>query len=75
MGENFGAEYLECYAGDYTGRRLSIKLGMSAIRGYEFELSRALLDILAKTLGVIVYGITDTKWLEELVPILRSHCI
>ncbi|OGV95899.1 hypothetical protein A2W24_01020 [Microgenomates group bacterium RBG_16_45_19] len=41
---------------------------MSAIRSYEFELSRALLDILAETPGVTVYGITDTKWLEERVP-------
>jgi selenocysteine lyase/cysteine desulfurase len=41
---------------------------MSAIRAYEFELSRALLDILAEMPGVKVYGITDTKRLEERVP-------
>jgi selenocysteine lyase/cysteine desulfurase len=68
MGETFGAEYAERYAGEYTGRRLSFKLGMSAIRSYEYELSRALLDILAETPGVTVYGITDTKRLEERVP-------
>ncbi len=50
------------------GRRLNFKLGMSAIRSYEFELSRALLDILEETPGVTVYGITDRRRLEERVP-------
>ena len=68
VGETFGAEHAERYAADYTGRRLSFKQGMAAIRSYEFELSRALLDILAETPGVTVYGITDTKRLEERVP-------
>jgi cysteine desulfurase family protein (TIGR01976 family) len=68
VGETFGAEYTERYTADYTGQRLSFKLGMSAIRSYEFELSRTLLDILAETPGVTVYGITDTKRLEERVP-------
>ncbi len=68
VGDTFGAEHAEGYSDDYTGRRLSFKLGMSAIRSYEFELSRALLDILAETPGVTVYGITDTKRLEERVP-------
>jgi cysteine desulfurase family protein (TIGR01976 family) len=68
VGETFGDEHQERYAGEYTGRRLSFKLGMSAIHSYEFELSRALLDILAETPGVTVYGLTDTKRLEERVP-------
>jgi selenocysteine lyase/cysteine desulfurase len=68
VGETFGAEHAERYADDYSGRRLSFKLGMSAIRSYEFELSRALLDIMAETPGVTVYGLTDTKRLEERVP-------
>ena len=68
VGETFGAEHAERYVGDYSGRRLNFKLGMSAIRSYEFELSRALLDILAETPGVTVYGLTDTRRLEERVP-------
>jgi cysteine desulfurase family protein (TIGR01976 family) len=68
VGETFGEEHKERYAADYSGRRLSFKLGMSAIRSYEFELSRALLDILEETPGVTVYGIKDTKRLEERVP-------
>jgi hypothetical protein len=35
-----------------------------AIRSYEFELSRALLDILVETPGETVYGITDTRRLD-----------
>jgi cysteine desulfurase family protein (TIGR01976 family) len=68
VGETFGAEHAERYSADYTGRRLHFKQGMSAIRSYEFELSRALLDILAETPGVTVYGITDRRRLEERVP-------
>lgn len=68
VGETFGAEHAERYAGDYTGRRLNFKKGMSAIHSYEFELSQALLDILEETPGAKVYGITDRKRLEERVP-------
>ena len=68
VGKTFGAEHTEHYASEYSGRRMSFKLGMSAIRAYEFELSRALLDILAETPGVTVYGITDTRRLEQRVP-------
>jgi cysteine desulfurase family protein (TIGR01976 family) len=68
VGETYGTEHAERYTGEYTGRRLSFKLGMSAIRSYEFELSRALLDILVETPGVTVYGIKDTQRLEERVP-------
>jgi selenocysteine lyase/cysteine desulfurase len=68
VGKTFGAEHAERYGSDYSGRRLNFKLGMSAIRGYEFELSQALLDILAETPGVTVYGIQDTHRLEERAP-------
>jgi selenocysteine lyase/cysteine desulfurase len=68
LGKTLGTEQLERYAGEYTGRRLSFKLGMSVIRSYEFELSQALLDILAETPGVTIYGIQDTRRLEERVP-------
>jgi len=68
VGETFGAEHAERYGSYYSGRRLNFKLGMSAIRGYEFELSQTLLDILAETPGITVYGIQDTHRLEERVP-------
>jgi selenocysteine lyase/cysteine desulfurase len=68
VGKTYGAEHAERYSSEYSGQRLNLKLGMSAIRSYEFELSRALLDILAETPGVKVYGIKDTQRLEERVP-------
>jgi selenocysteine lyase/cysteine desulfurase len=68
VGETFGSEHAERYTGVYQGRRLTFKLGMSAMRSYEFELSRSLLDILEETPGVTIYGITDRKRLEERVP-------
>jgi cysteine desulfurase family protein (TIGR01976 family) len=68
VGKTFGAEHAERYSSEYSGQRLNLKLGMSAIRSYEYELSRALLDVLEETPGVTIYGITDTKRLEERVP-------
>jgi hypothetical protein len=65
VGETFGAEHTERYAADYTGWRLRFKLGMAAIRSYEFELSHTLLDVLSETPGVKIYGITDTRRLVE----------
>jgi selenocysteine lyase/cysteine desulfurase len=68
VGETYGVEQAEHYSTDYAGRRLKFKLGMSAIRSYEFELSGTLLNILAETLGVTAYSITDARRLEERVP-------
>jgi selenocysteine lyase/cysteine desulfurase len=68
VGKTYGAEHAERYSSEYSGQRLNLKLGMSAIRSYEFELSQALLDILAETPGVTIYGIKDTRRLEERVP-------
>jgi selenocysteine lyase/cysteine desulfurase len=68
VGETYGAEHAERYVEEYAGRRLSFKLGMSAIRSYEYELSRTLLDILEETPGVTIYGLTDRQRLEERVP-------
>jgi len=68
VGETFGGDYIEKYCDQFSGRGLRLKQAMSAIRSYEFKLSRALLDILEETPGVTVYGITDTRRLEERVP-------
>jgi cysteine desulfurase family protein (TIGR01976 family) len=68
IGETYGDEHRELYAEHYEGRKLSLKLGMSALRAYEYELSRALLDILEETPGVKVYGLTDARELEKRVP-------
>lgn len=68
LGENSGEPYAEKYQGKYQGRALKLKQAMSAIRAYEYELSRALLDVLEETPGVTLYGLTDRRRLEERVP-------
>jgi selenocysteine lyase/cysteine desulfurase len=41
---------------------------MSAIRAYEFELSRALIEAVQSVPGTRIYGVTDMKRLDERVP-------
>lgn len=68
LGETFGAGYLEKYSSRFEGRKLRLKQAMASIRAYEFEISRALLDILEETPGVTLYGPCDARRLEERVP-------
>jgi len=68
LGETFGEQYTEKYSERYAGRRLRLKQAMAAIRAYEYELTRSLLDVLEETPGVTIYGITDPRRLEERVP-------
>jgi len=51
-----------------SGRRLTLKRAMTAIRSYEFELSRALIEAIESVPGTRIYGITDSRRLEERVP-------
>ena len=44
-----------------TGRALELRQGLAVIREYEYELSRALLDIFQSIPGLHVYGPTDEK--------------
>lgn len=68
VGKTFGGTYREKFADRYQGRRLFLKQAMAAIRAYEFELSRALLEILEETPGLTLYGLGDVRRLEERVP-------
>jgi cysteine desulfurase family protein (TIGR01976 family) len=52
----------------FTGRRLNLKAGMKAIRAYEFELSRALIEAIEAVPGTHIHGLTDRKRLDERVP-------
>ncbi len=68
VGERFGDAYAEKY-GELTSRQAqNLKKGITAIRAYEYELSRALLDVLEETPGVKIFGLTDRRRLEERVP-------
>jgi cysteine desulfurase family protein (TIGR01976 family) len=68
VGKTFGGAYAERYSQDYTGRGLHLKQAMAAVRAYEYDLSRVVLDVLEETPGVTIYGLTDRRRLEERVP-------
>jgi cysteine desulfurase family protein (TIGR01976 family) len=68
VGTAFGGELQAQHAEHYQGRRLRLKQAMSTIRAYEFEISRLMLDILAETPGVSLYGPSDPERLEGRVP-------
>jgi cysteine desulfurase family protein (TIGR01976 family) len=68
LGYLYGEDYLELYAEQYNGRRQAFKQAMSAVRSYEYELSRELLVLLQSIPGVQVYGISDPSRLQERVP-------
>ena len=68
IGEEFGKEHtLSLEELGYTGRRLTFKKAMTAIRAYEFELSRALLKTLESVPNLCIYGLTDPRALEQRV--------
>ena len=64
LGQTFGEEQSEIYREHYCGRRLIFKQAMSAIRAYEFELSRALLAALQTAPGLRLYGVGVVVRLE-----------
>ncbi len=69
IGKKFGEAQAEALREDgFTGRRLLFKQAMTAIRAYEFELSRALIKTIESVPGTRIYGITDMKRLDERVP-------
>ncbi len=68
LGYLFGEDYLELYAEQYAGRRQIFKQAMSAVRSYEYELSRELLNVVLGIPGVRIYGIQDLSRLPERIP-------
>lgn len=69
VGKQFGSEAAESLSGNgYKDRVLDLKKAMMAIRAYEFELSRALLSSLQSIPNLTMYGLTDSRRLEERVP-------
>ncbi len=51
-----------------TGRRLNLTAAITAVRAYEFELSRALIETIDSVPGTHIHGLTDMKRLDERVP-------
>ena len=68
VGKQFGGEAEEGLSGrGYRGRVLDLKKALTAIRAYEFELSRALLSSLQSIPNLTLYGLTDVRRLDERV--------
>lgn len=68
LGSTFGGEHAGAWQEKgFSGRRLRLKQAMSAIRSYELELNRALLEALESIPGLRLYGLTDRRRLEERV--------
>jgi selenocysteine lyase/cysteine desulfurase len=68
LGSQFGSDNEEGVYGGFTGRRLALKKAMTAVRAYEFELSRKLIETVQSVPGTRIYGVTDPKRLDERVP-------
>jgi cysteine desulfurase family protein (TIGR01976 family) len=69
LGKQFGADQESVWKeAGFSGRRLSLKKGMSVMREYETELSRTLIGIIQSVPGTRIYGVTDLNRLDERVP-------
>ncbi len=77
LGRQFGADQESAWKAGvepgrneagFSGRRLELKKGMSAMRAYETTLSRELIKMVESISGTHIYGITDVNRLDERVP-------
>lgn len=81
VGETFGGELRSLFEEEHTtwqaaddddpasrDRRINFKAAMSAIRAYEFEISRAMLETLQGVPGLRLYGPAEADALDERVP-------
>ncbi|MFN8388091.1 MAG: cysteine desulfurase-like protein [Anaerolineales bacterium] len=69
LGKQFGANQASPWMeAGFTGRRLELKKGMSAMQAYESELSKKLIGIVESVKGTRIYGVTDLNRLDERVP-------
>jgi len=68
VGKEFGGEYGEAWReSGFSGRKLIFKQAMTALKAYEMELSRALIETIQSVPGTRIYGITDPTRLDERV--------
>ncbi len=68
IGDEFGADYRSRFEDKFGGRALQLRMGMSAIKAYEFEVGRAMLEVLDSIPEVHLYGLTDVSRLDDRVP-------
>lgn len=68
IGKEFGHYQAEAWRDEgFFGRKLVFKQAMSALRSYEFELSRMLIETIKAVPGTRIYGLTDLRRLDERV--------
>ncbi|MCB9451195.1 MAG: cysteine desulfurase-like protein [Anaerolineaceae bacterium] len=67
IGEEYGAAFQRAYPG-FSGRRLALQTGMTALQAYEQGLVSQLITLLQNTPGVRIYGITDPARYHDRVP-------
>ena len=69
LGTQFGADQAQAWKeAGFSGRKLELKKGMSAMQAYEKELSKALIQIVQSVPGTHIHGVTDLDHLDERVP-------
>jgi cysteine desulfurase family protein (TIGR01976 family) len=68
LGAQFGQPTEEGMLDGFAGRRLTLKQAMTAVRAYEFEMSRLLILAIQSVAGTTIHGVTDLKRLDERVP-------
>jgi selenocysteine lyase/cysteine desulfurase len=67
VGQHFGEDFIDRFPG-FTGRRLQLKAGLSAIQTYERGLAGRLVAGLQSVPGLRIYGITDPARFAWRVP-------
>jgi cysteine desulfurase family protein (TIGR01976 family) len=68
VGETFGGEGESWREAGFSGRKLAVHKGLAAIRSYEMDLSRALIEAIESVPGTRIYGLTDPKKMDQRVP-------
>jgi selenocysteine lyase/cysteine desulfurase len=67
IGDEYGAAHRAHYS-HFSGRRQTLKAAMSALIEYERELVAHLIDVIRRTPGTHIAGITDPARYDERVP-------
>jgi len=68
IGDEFGQDHRARYEDRFSGRALQLRQSMAAIKAYEFEIGRVMLDVLNSIPEVRLYGLSDVGRLDERVP-------
>jgi cysteine desulfurase family protein (TIGR01976 family) len=68
LGEGCGDRFSDRWSNRLGGRRLVLKQAMEAIKEYECEINRRLLEVLQDVPGITIYGPRDQESLAKRVP-------